>query len=437
MKYGALLALLLFLGACSGTRALDKKYSRTTRKAVKESPVFSRSQTGFVLLDPANGKVLCNVNGDKYFTPASNTKILTLYASLVLLGDSIPRLRYGFTPNRQLLVQGTGDPSWLNPLFNAWQPVSAFFQEPKAVLTRLPGAATLPRWGAGWCWDDFSEDYSLEISDLPLYGHLRSLTRKYGRWQPYTAVPPLPQGVLKVSADVQSPQRDALSDTIFTPARLPLEGEETVQIPVFQPRKQVTRWLRDSLHWPVQERDSTLVLRGKWYVTPVDTVYRRMMHESDNFVAEQLLVLCAGEKFDTLSTSKLLRWAKDSLLAFLPQPLRWVDGSGLSRYNQNTPMNFALILQKLWQKIPEKRLFDLFPAGGRSGTIARWCAGKNGQPYVFAKTGSMSGVLCMSGYVVTRHGRTLVFSFMHNQFLGSNKDWRMEMQQLLEQIRDL
>ncbi|MBK9336339.1 MAG: D-alanyl-D-alanine carboxypeptidase [Lewinellaceae bacterium] len=48
----------------------------------------------------------------------------------------------------------------------------------------------------------------------------------------------------------------------------------------------------------------------------------------------------------------------------------------------------------------------------------------------------MSGVHCLSGYVVTKRGKTLVFSFMHNNFVGSSRPWKAEMQGLLEYIRD-
>ena len=165
-------------------------------------------------------------------------------------------------------------------------------------------------------------------------------------------------------------------------------------------------------------------------------VLRRMMHQSDNFIAEQMLIVCAGVKFDLLQQDTLIKWMLDSSLSKLPQRPRWVDGSGLSRYNLLTPQSLTQVLQKLWNEQPHQQLLSIFPAGGISGTLLDWYAGKDGKPYVFAKTGTMSGVHCLSGYILCKSGKTLIFSFMHNNFVGSSRAWKVEMQRLLEQIRD-
>jgi len=112
------------------------------------------------------------------------------------------------------------------------------------------------------------------------------------------------------------------------------------------------------------------------------------------------------------------------------------DGSGLSRYNLVTPRYLSGVLGARWQQQPHERLFDLFPAGGRDGTLSEWYTGPDGKPYVYAKSGSMTGVQCLSGYVVGKSGKVLIFSFMHNNFTGNGKPWTEAMQRILEQMRD-
>ena len=135
-----------------------------------------------------------------------------------------------------------------------------------------------------------------------------------------------------------------------------------------------------------------------------------MMIESDNFIAEQLLLMCADTKYGVLNSKKIIAFVKDSLLQDLPDELLWRDGSGLSRYNMFTPRSITRLLEKIHQELPEEQIFRIFPAGGASGTIEEWYGGKE-QPYVFAKTGTLSGKHCLSGYIKTKTGKTLIFSF--------------------------
>ena len=85
--------------------------------------------------------------------------------------------------------------------------------------------------------------------------------------------------------------------------------------------------------------------------------------------------------------------------------------------------------------MPQERLFSLLPAGGVSGTISGSYKGK-GKPFVFAKTGSLSNNHCLSGYVVTNKGKTLIFSFMNNHFVEGSAVVKNEMNKVLTFLRD-
>ena len=125
------------------------------------------------------------------------------------------------------------------------------------------------------------------------------------------------------------------------------------------------------------------------YSIPSDSLYKRMMQKSDNHLAEQMLLLASSTLSDTLSSKNMRTFVLENQLGNLKQQPRWVDGSGLSRYNLFTPMSFVQILSKLHAEIPQERLFDIFPAGGESGTIKRYYHGKT-VPYIYAKSGTFS-----------------------------------------------
>ena len=97
---------LASLYSCSpvSRASLNKTFNATEQRF--------QDHTGFVLYDPSKSKTIFDFNGDRYFTPASNTKIFTLYTALKILGDSVPALKY-VQRNDSLIFWGTGDPSFL------------------------------------------------------------------------------------------------------------------------------------------------------------------------------------------------------------------------------------------------------------------------------------------------------------------------------------
>ncbi len=438
LRFCGFAVLLLNLSSCATSRLAERRFAKKIQKEVEKSPVFNRAFTGFTLLDPATGKTLADVHGDKYFTPASNTKILTLATCLEVLGDSVPGVQYvGLGPSR--IFRGTGDPTFLNSNFNAWQPVFRLLKN-DSTHGLIHSQRPMPdaQIGRGWSWDDLNESYSPERTDWPIYGGLFTMINAERVENRQVQPQFFEKMVVTDSMILGNPTAKiyAAAGSIYLWPNC-LKNDSILQPIHFVGLMMPTLLADTTRQWwsPVPVAESAKI-RG-WrtlYSTPLDTVLRRMMHQSDNFIAEQMLLVCAGQKFDILQQDTMIKWMLDSVLTSLPQRLRWVDGSGLSRYNLISPRDLAQVLLKLWKEQPHKFLLSLFPAGGMNGTVSDWYKGKNGEPYVFAKTGSMSGVHCLSGYVVTKRGKTLVFSFMHNNFIGSNRAWKEEMQRILERI---
>jgi D-alanyl-D-alanine carboxypeptidase/D-alanyl-D-alanine-endopeptidase (penicillin-binding protein 4) len=443
-KYAIILGvILLSLPACATLR--QRRQGHFITRNLERSDPFNRSFTGFYLADAQTGRGLLDINADKLFTPASNAKILTLAVCLEVLGDSLPRFRYqlGEAPLDVWVMTGTGDPTTLHPDFAAWQSAPPMMQDTgktPVFVCSLPGTAQLPRLPAGWMWDDMPYPFSAEISELPLYGNTIEVTWTGQEWRTH---PPIFQSHLKPPLENgKAIRRSALSEEIFVPEHTGPQPGYTQSVPMFNPRQYVRPLLSDTLRGffllePEVYPYYNLTPENRWYACPADTAYRRMMHQSDNFFAEQLLLLCAGEKFDTLNIQRIQRWAQDSLWSASATQLRWADGSGLSRYNLLSPRLLCTVLQQMWQTQDRARLFDLFPAGGEEGTLQGWFESLPGRPpYLYAKTGSMSGVFCLSGYLVAKSGRVLTFSCMSNHFVGSNKAWKAAWSDLLLRVWD-
>ena len=156
------------------------------------------------------------------------------------------------------------------------------------------------------------------------------------------------------------------------------------------------------------------------------------MHRSDNFYAEQTLLMVARK----LSGAMNEKVAIDSLLrtdfAALPQPPSWADGSGLSRYNLFTPEDFVTILRSMKNEFGMERLKQIFPTGG-AGTIKNYYKKDSG--FIYAKTGTLSGVVAFSGFLTTKKNRMLIFSILVNNHHSSATKVREAIEKFLLQTR--
>jgi D-alanyl-D-alanine carboxypeptidase/D-alanyl-D-alanine-endopeptidase (penicillin-binding protein 4) len=158
-----------------------------------------------------------------------------------------------------------------------------------------------------------------------------------------------------------------------------------------------------------------------------------MMHNSDNFFAEQSLLMAAFKKLGVMNEAKLIDTILKTNFADLPQKPRWVDGSGLSRYNLFTPQDFVAILQKINQEQSWNRITTVFETGGE-GTISSYYTKYAGK--IFAKTGTLSGQVAFSGYLLTNKGKKLIFSVLVNNHQTSATTIRRAVESFLTGIID-
>jgi D-alanyl-D-alanine carboxypeptidase/D-alanyl-D-alanine-endopeptidase (penicillin-binding protein 4) len=366
-----------------------------------EKSLPKHSFTGVLIKEANSGKVLFSKNADKPFVPASNTKILSMYAALEMLPDTLPAFRYWVKGDTTFLM-GTGDPTLLHPDFPK-NPAWALLEQAR-VIVYTDKNLHQERYGAGWSWDDYNDYYQAEINALPLYGNV---VRVMGdKWSPTYFKK------WEKRAERTSVLRAEYENVFYAPEIV----NRMQEIPFRTSSELVAALLADTLKKEVIYRQVDLDPNFKtaWGL-PKDTVIRRMMQPSDNHLAEQLLLMAGGA--DTLSSSKSIEKVKAKLLAEFPRPFVWKDGSGLSRYNLFTPAFMVHLLEELYKKYPTTPLFSYMSVGGKAGTLRNKYKGEI--PYVFAKTGSMSGVYNESGYFINRKGKVLVYSVLKNNFANS------------------
>jgi len=96
-----------------------------------------------------------------------------------------------------------------------------------------------------------------------------------------------------------------------------------------------------------------------------------------------------------------------------------VDGSGLSRRDTMAAETLALVLQRTYDVDANSPWMTAFPVAGVDGTLASRMRGTPAERNVRAKTGSMSNIRSLAGYVTTRDGEHLAFAILVNNFEGA------------------
>ena len=115
----------------------------------------------------------------------------------------------------------------------------------------------------------------------------------------------------------------------------------------------------------------------------------------------------------------------------LPQTPRWVDGSGLSRYNLFTPKDFVWVLDKMQSEFGMDRIKVLFPHPG-AGTLRSFSPADSLR--IYAKTGTLTGVNALSGFVYTKKNHWLIFSILVNHHMQSSAVIRKKMEEFLTEV---
>lgn len=451
-----ILLITLGISACQTSEKVTQPKTKTVTEPASPfavmfdtSKVFSSNLTGFALYDPDSDSMIYSQNADRYFTPASNTKLFTFYTGLKLLPDSLRALEY-VVRGDSLIFWGTGDPSFLHPDFGNGK-VYEFLQNREEDLYFSDSNFDDELRGPGWSWSGHQYYYQTEKSPLPMYGNTASFEMESIELRQIATAE---DGSLAVSPNFfrsyvqQIDQREEDDPILFRE----LDGNHfeykpeadtstyTVNKPYHYTPELATQMLSDTLkrsisYLPNMEKPDTVKVL---YSISSDTAYKRMLQPSDNFIAEQLLLVTAAELGMPLNSQDVIEKMESEYLDILPQEPQWVDGSGLSRYNMFTPQSMIRLLKEIDNEfISDQALFHLLPAGGERGTISDWYADRDdGLPYVFAKTGTLSNNHCLSGYVITKSGKKLIFSFMNNHYVTSSSVVKEEMEKILWYIHE-
>tara|TARA_B110000046_G_scaffold185296_1_gene226431 strand:+ start:51 stop:1364 length:1314 start_codon:yes stop_codon:yes gene_type:complete len=406
----------------SSCQLIQKNSLKThVKKISNEVANLPKSFTGLSVYDLDQNKYLLQINDEYYFTPASNTKILTLAAYLNLHLTNIPSFRYQKQKN-QLHLISLGDPTFLHPEFEEQPGYTSLISVLSDTLILHPPLTPTPHFGPGWSWDDYNYYFQLERSWMPIFGNRVNVQSS--------------MGTVTVSPSFFTPYVNfeavkKYRDPDYNIFNYPIESlsENKNNYAAFKINNElIKKLLMDTLPTNVILGPAEALSKGTLIQGPLVTpILKKMMFKSDNFLAEQLLI--NAQRVEGYETQKAyLNHLKSTLFASLPDPLFWVDGSGLSVYNMNTPRNFVKALEIIYNMIPWDEIIELFPNKFSDENLDN--------SFVYAKTGTLRHNQALSGYLITQSGRKLAFSFMSNHYTVPPSQIRAETKKILLHIRD-
>lgn len=375
-------AMLLGSSACSAQRALP--VVRTTD--FDAHPILGRAFVGVSIYDVEQDKFVVEHHANKRFVPASNTKLLTTYASMKYLPAQLPGWFVRETSDT-LFLKPNGDPTLFHPEFEH-QPIRAYLaSETRPVVIELERETEFSTLGSGWSWTALRGRSFPRRSQLPMYASTHPLQRQLD----------------DAAGGLEVVNFGLFADTLqneFPQLRLSCQWIDSVPLADYVPL----------------------------YTYPTDEILSIMMKRSDNFMAEQLLLMVGtaqtGRLADRPTASRLLK--ED--LGNLPHKPSWADGSGLSRNNLFSPRFFVELLRLMEAEFGWERVTAILPHGNQ-GTLEGLYQGYEDR--IFAKTGTLNTTLALSGYLITKRDRKLVFSFLVNNQEASAPQVRKAIEEYL------
>jgi D-alanyl-D-alanine carboxypeptidase/D-alanyl-D-alanine-endopeptidase (penicillin-binding protein 4) len=444
-------------GGAPWTRSEIVRLRRTIARLLS-APALRGAQVGLLAIDTVRHTQLYALNADQEFMPASNFKLLVGSAALRTLGPNFTYVTtvladaqpVNGTIAGNLYLRGGGD-----ALLKAADLDAAAAALAAAGVKRVDGALITDashddkqRLGFGWSWDDLPYYYApvvtaLELEDGVVHVHMvpgetqgapvslridprsdaftiddrlvtgapdskdtSDIVRPWDEPRTIELVGSYPLGV-KVSGDLAPsvPDPESYAGDVFVRA-LAAHGV-TVADGVHAgvaPARRFVLWSHDSEPMPKLMADF-------WY-------------PSDNLMGELFLKelgVVEGAEPGTDAKGRALEQRYLRSIGVDPTTVSIADGSGLSQYDRITPRDLLMILQNDWNAPYRDIVLDALPLAGVRGTLKQSYLGTPAERRVFAKTGSISHVRTISGFIQTRTHGPVTFSLLVNQWMGEDE----------------
>lgn len=444
-------------------------------------PGFTTASIGIAVKDTRSGEILCYNSPQMSIAPASVLKLITTATALEILGPDFrfqtTMTAYGTIRNDTLFgdlhIIGKGDPTMGSEYFPENKPfmedwISALEQKHIRVISGkliMDGSVyesqTIPNT---WIWEDIGNYYGAGVSAINVYDNQYVVHLSSGKEAG------MPTKIKYISPEIPGLeiQNEVVSSTINRDLAYiygsPMELKRVIRGTIPKDRREFV--IKGSVPDPAAllAQEFRKALAGKGIVIKGDARYEMIKsqnggvvvnfvyqsptlrdiikvtnYESVNLFAEGFLKQLAYQKTGVGSTTEgcklITDYWKDKGMDMTG--FYMCDGSGLSRFNAVTATQMVNILH--YMKTQSKWAADFYNslATAGEGTLTSLNSMNFPDQTLRAKSGSMTRVRCLAGYLTTKSGRQLSYAILLNNFSCSQGEAVKKIEEVLMELRKM
>jgi serine-type D-Ala-D-Ala carboxypeptidase/endopeptidase (penicillin-binding protein 4) len=444
-------------------------YSGTTIKDfwkelddIFNDPNFDNANWGVVIQSLETGEYFYRRNANKLFIPASDLKLFTTSAALILLGPE-----YNFSTNilmngkmdgsvldGDLIVRGRGDPTISGRFYN--DDKYKVFKDwadsiSKIGIDEITGNIIGDDdhfdnlgLGKGWAWDDASYWFSAPSGAISFNDNVVDIVVKVNNEKniPVIITSPSTKYIVFINNVSVVPDDSTTTINVYRQSGTNIVDvfgtiRKQDSVKTYVTVNNPTQYSMVVLKSVLQKKDisvdgfamdiddiskSPFIKNPKnlftYYSPPLKEIIKVINKNSENFYSEQLLKTIGLEEEGFGSADNGVK-AEDMVfreMGILPEGMNIVDGSGLSRLNLVSPHQIVTLLNYMFKSKYFIPFFNSLPIAGVDGTLGKRMKKTKAENNLRAKTGTHIGVSSISGYVYTLDNEPVSFSIIANNY---------------------
>ena len=404
-------------------------------KFLKKSNIEEASTLAISIKNVDTNEVVYEKNQKKLLHPASTLKIFTTYASIDVLGyDSFFKTQF-FKDNENNLYVKLG----ADPLLSSTQLKQAVYRLKEIGETSFnnlyfdDSVIDKKEFSDGWMWDDDINPHTPKVSSYNLDGNLVRIDMNANQngFASTTLKSTYPMSVVSyIQTGAKQDQVDVCRYNWSNPEVVEIfanvKETKSLEIPISSMRRYFIHNLEKALE------DNNIKIKGTSYsskllpdnaklltevLNPVEKVVPLSLQNSNNLVSETLYKLAASKKYNATGTTVLAakmfeEFCEKNDIDTKSYVVR--DGSGVSRKNLFSVDWMTTALNKLAKRKDFEQFKENMAQAG-DGTLSNRLHSLRGEAWL--KTGSLSGLSGIVGYVKSQDGHTYSVAILTQNFL--------------------